>query len=156
MCRRTLAWSGCVLILAASSALGTPIQSLGDATAGQKLHNSSQPSHHSFRRVTLDERVKALATALDLTEQQQAEVRKILEERQMETLQIRDSSIPGSARIDRLRALQDQTVLRIRSVLNEEQKKKYDPLAVRKVGHQPEERTVEDWLKATGPAPMKK
>ena len=49
------------------------------------------------------------------------------------------------------RALQDNTVERIRAVLNEEQKKKYDPLAVRRVQPAPDQRSVEDWLKATTP-----
>lgn len=104
------------------------------------------------RRATLDDRVKALAKALDLTDKQQVAVKNILEQRQQEVLRIRnDESIPGNQRIDRLRALQDQTVYRIRAVLNDEQKKKYDPLAVRRVGPSPDEKTVEDWLKATTP-----
>jgi hypothetical protein len=50
-----------------------------------------------------------------------------------------------------LRALQDQTVQRIRLVLNDEQKKKYDPLAVRQAGPAPGQKSVEDWLKVTTP-----
>ncbi len=109
----------------------------------------TRPAH---RRPTLDDRVKALAKALDLSETQQASVKKILEERQQEMLRIRtDASVPPGGRIDRLRALQDQTVHRIRAVLNDEQKKKYDPLAVRQVGPAPDQRSVEDWIKATTP-----
>jgi hypothetical protein len=36
-------------------------------------------------------------------------------------------------------------------VLNDEQKKKYDPLAVRRLQPAPEQRSVEDWLEATTP-----
>lgn len=112
----------------------------------------AQPTHPTRRRASLDDRVKALAAALSLNEEQQAAVKKILEQRHQETLRIgRDPSIPGSARIERLRALQDQTVERIRSVLNEEQKKKYDPLAVRRAGPAPGQKSVEDWLKVTNP-----
>jgi hypothetical protein len=108
-----------------------------------------RPAH---RRLTLDDRVKALAKTLELSETQQVSVKKILEERQQEMLRIRtDASIPPGGRIDRLRALQDQTVYRIRAILNDEQKKKYDPLAVRKVGPAPDQRSVEDWIKATTP-----
>jgi len=83
---------------------------------------------------------------------QQAAVKKILEQRQQETLRIRqDASISGGTRIERFRALQDQTVLRIRAVLNDEQKKKYDPLAVRRVTPPPDQKSVEDWLKVTNP-----
>jgi hypothetical protein len=104
------------------------------------------------RRATLDDRVKQLAKGLDLNQEQQASVKKILEHRQQETMRIRlDSSISGSDRIDQFRALQDDTVRRIRAVLNDEQKKKYDPLAVRQIKPAENQRSVEDWLKATTP-----
>jgi hypothetical protein len=103
-------------------------------------------------RPTIDDRVKVLARSLELNEAQQAAVKKILEQRQQETLRIRqDASISGGARIERFRALQDHTVERIRAVLTEEQKKKYDPLAVRRVAPAPDQKSVEDWLKVTTP-----
>ncbi len=103
-------------------------------------------------RPTIDERVKVFAKNLGLNEEQQAAVKKILEQRQQETLRIRqDTSISGGARIERFRALQDHTIERIRTVLNEEQKKKYDPLAVRKATPAPDQKSVEDWLKVTTP-----
>jgi hypothetical protein len=112
------------------------------------------PAHSAHRRPTLDDRVKALAKALDLSDPQQAAVKGILEQRQAEILRLRqDGSISGEERIDRLRALQDQTVLRIRAVLNDEQKKKYDPLAVRDRTPAPDQKSVEDWLKETTPKP---
>jgi|SRR5215469_163261 len=114
----------------------------------------AHPMHSAHRRPTLDDRVKALSKALDLSEPQQAAVKGILEQRQAEILRLRqDGSISGAERIDRLRALQDQTVLRIRAVLNDDQKKKYDPLAVRDRTPAPDQRTIEDWLKETTPKP---
>ena len=104
-------------------------------------------------RPTIDDRVKVLARSLELNEAQKVAVKKILEQRQQETLRIRlDSSISGGTRIERFRALQDHTVEQIRAVLNDEQKKKYDPLAVRRVGPAPDQKSVEDWLKVTRPA----
>jgi hypothetical protein len=100
----------------------------------------------------LDERVKVLAKNLNLSETQQSAVKEILEQRQQETLRIRlDRSISGEARFQRFRALQDHTVQRIRAVLNEEQRKKYDPLAVRRIQPSPDRRSVDDWLKTTTP-----
>jgi len=104
------------------------------------------------RRPSIDDRVRVFAKNLDLTEAQQTAVKKILEQRQQEALRIRnDSSVSGSVRIERFRAIQDNTVERIRAVLNEEQKKKYDPLAVRRRQPAPDQRSVEDWLKVTTP-----
>jgi hypothetical protein len=82
-----------------------------------------------YRRRTLDDRVKELAKALDLNETQQAGVKAVLERQQLRARNIQfDQTVEGSERIGRLRALQEDTVLRIRALLNDEQKKKYDPL----------------------------
>ena len=116
------------------------------------LSGAPAVAQRGHRRPNIDDRVKVLARNLDLNETQQAAVKKILEQRQQETLRIRrDPSISGATRIEQFRALQDTTVQRIRAVLNEEQKKKYDPLAVRRVLPAPEQRSVEDWLKVTTP-----
>jgi Spy/CpxP family protein refolding chaperone len=109
-------------------------------------------SPHRYTRPSIDDRVKGLAKNLELNEAQQSAVKRILEQRQQETLRLRlDPSLTGSARIDRFRAIQETTVQRIRAVLNEEQRNKYDPLAVRRIPSAPEQRSVEDWLKATTP-----
>ena len=107
--------------------------------------------HVARKRPIVDDRVKVLAKNLDLNESQQTAVKKILERRQQETLRIqRDSTLAGSARIEQFRMLQDRTAEQIRAVLNEEQRKKYDPFAARRIP-QTEGRSVEDWLKATTP-----
>lgn len=107
---------------------------------------------HAMHRARLEDRVKVLAESLHLDDAQQLAVTKILEERQQETLRIRrDPSISGSDRLTQFRALQDRTMLRIRAVLNDEQKKKYDPFAARRVEPAPQQRSVEDWIKATTP-----
>ena len=117
----------------------------------QTTQQPAQPRVHTTRRrPTIDDHVKVLAKSLNLTETQQAAVKRILEQRQQETLRLRtDASISGSERINRFRALQDQTVFRIRGVLDDEQKKKYDPLAVRNVTPAPGQKSVEDWMKTS-------
>jgi len=109
------------------------------------------PTHVPHRHPTLDDRVKVLAKSLDLNEAQQTAVKKILERRQQETLRIRtDPTITGSARMEQFRMLQHRTAEQISAVLTEEQRKKYDPFAARRIP-QSEGRTVEDWLKVTTP-----
>jgi hypothetical protein len=125
---------------------------LAQTTTTAPANSAPQPTNSTHRRPSLDDRVKTFAAALNLDEAQQVAVKRILLQRQQEMLRLRqDTSITGSTRIERLRALQDQTVQRIRLVLNDEQKKKYDPLAVRKAGPAPEQKSVEDWLKVTTP-----
>jgi parvulin-like peptidyl-prolyl isomerase len=100
----------------------------------------------------IDDRVLRLTKTLELDQTQQSAVKKILEQRLQQIGWIRrDPSISGGARIERFRALQERTVEQIRAVLNDEQKKKYDPLAVRRLQPAPEQRSVEDWLEATTP-----
>ena len=94
--------------------------------------------------------VKAFAKDLDLNEEQQAAVKKILERRRQQSLRIMRSG-SGPDGVGRLQALQLGTVEQIRAVLNDEQKKKYDPLAVRQAGPAPGQKSVEDWLKVTTP-----
>jgi len=139
----------CAVVLSAAALLYSPLTA---QTSYSTAPTNPKPQRSTRRPATVDDRVKVFAKALDLGEPQQAAVKKILEERQQETLRLRtDSSIPANQRIDRFRALQDQTVYKIRAVLNDEQKKKYDPLAVRKINPPPDQKSVEDWLKLTTP-----
>jgi hypothetical protein len=77
-------------------------------------------------------------------------VKKILEQRQQEILRI-THAFSGSDRLSQLRALQVRTVEQIRTVLNDEQKKKYDPLGQRPPQQASPQMSVEDWLKARTP-----
>jgi Spy/CpxP family protein refolding chaperone len=116
-----------------------------------KVDQPAPQKPQRYKTSTIDGRVSLLAKGLDLTEAQQSAVKKILEERREQSLRIRqDPSITGGDRIERFRVLQQNTVARIRAVLNEEQRRKYDPFATQKVQQTPE-RSVEDWLKLTTP-----
>jgi len=124
-------------------------QTAAGAPAGAR---AARQTHRAHRSSSIDDRVAQFAKALDLNEAQQAAVKRILEQRQQQTLKIRlDQSITGSARIERFQALQVSTVQQIHAVLNEEQRKKYDPLAPRRLQPAPDQRSVEDWLKVTTP-----
>jgi Spy/CpxP family protein refolding chaperone len=124
-------------------------------TASTQTSKSGTPpvqtrQQHSGR-LSIDDRVRLMTKSLELNEHQQAAVKNILLQRQQQTIQLRqDPSLPGSERIERLRSLQVITVERIRAVLNDEQKKKYDPLAAQRIKSTPK-RSVEDWLQAATP-----
>ena len=112
----------------------------------------SQSVIRDHKRRSPDERGKALAKYLELDETQQMALQKILEQRQQEVLQMRFTPLPaGSAQIDRFRAIQDKTANRIRAVLNQEQRKKYDLLAIRRSAPPGSNTSVQDWLKAATP-----
>lgn len=144
-CRWFLLSLAVVALIVCSGAPG--VAQVGTAASPAK------PMLHSQRSArAIEDRVKVFAKNLDLNEAQQAAVKKILEQRQQETVRIRlDPTLIGTAKFDRFRALQDKTVEQIRAVLNEEQRKKYDPLAVRRIQPAPGQRSVEDWINATTP-----
>ena len=147
---RNYSYSGAALfgLFLVSSILWLSAPVFAQASAAASAARST--TTHGYRRPTLDERVKILSRNLDLTEAQQSAVKKIPEERQEETLRLRlTPSLSGGARIDAFRALQDKTIERIRGVLTDEQKQKYDPLAVRRIPADPQQRSVEDWLEST-------
>ena len=102
-----------------------------------------------YRRHTIDDRVQRLAKGLDLDEKQRAGVKAVLEHQQLQARQIQfDPNISGAERIGRFRALQDDTVLRIRALLNDEQKKKYDPLGHGKQEAGSSDKYVDQWMKS--------
>jgi hypothetical protein len=151
-CRRNRATRAGLCLVALLLNISLASSALAQTAAAAPASSAPQPPNSTHRRPSLDDRVKTLAAALNLDQAQQVSVKRILEQRQQEILRLlHDTSITGSTRIERLRALQDQTVQRIRLVLNDEQKKKYDPLAVRKAGSAPGQKSVEDWLKVTTP-----
>ena len=117
-----------------------------------KVENAEAPKPGHSKASSIDSRVNIFAKNLDLSEAQKSSVKRILEERQQESLRIRqNSSISGADRIEQFRILQHSTVARIRAVLNEEQRKKYEPFATEKLKPTTPERSVEDWLKLTTP-----
>jgi hypothetical protein len=123
-----------------------------DSSQPAKPPVSQGPKKPRSRTRSIDDQVKGFAKNLDLNETQQAQVKAILERRQEQSRRIwNDHSVPVSDRIGRYRALNDGTVAQIRSILNEEQKKKYDPLAHRKDLPTTAQPSVEDWMNATRP-----
>jgi Spy/CpxP family protein refolding chaperone len=133
-------------------ALGLPILLTSTLTLGQAPAAASpeQRARHRYRRLSIDDQVKGLAKNLNLNEVQQAAVKKILESRQHATMRIlRKTS--GGDRVSRIRALQLRTVAQIRAVLNDEQRKKYNPLGQRPPQPTSPQPSVEDWMKATRP-----
>jgi hypothetical protein len=131
-----------------------PLLLLPAASSAQVAESArgSQPVIRNHKRPSPDERGKALAKYLELDETQQIALQKILEQRQQEVLQMRFTPLPaGSAQIDRFRAIQDKTANRIRALLNQEQRKKYDLLAIRRSAPPGSKTSVQDWLKPATP-----
>ena len=114
-----------------------------------KAAPSAQQGHSHSRRQTLDERVERLAKYLNLSDGQRSVLKEILLERQQEILKLRHSASSGEElQMDRFRAVEDKTVERIHAILNDEQRKKYDPLGVRSQVSDAQRQGVDGWMKA--------
>jgi hypothetical protein len=93
-------------------------------TADALLHQA--PRHHN--RSSLDDRVRVLSQALDLDATQQSELKKVLEGQRAQVKKIwSDSSVPAAYRVSATQAISDKTSDQIKALLNDEQKKKYNP-----------------------------
>jgi len=95
-----------------------------EASASQKGPGASPPSPPV--PVPSNQTVERLKAKLNLTPEQQATINRILKDAQAE-IQMARKMIPGESKA-KAQELQRATRLKIRSLLNEEQKKKYDQM----------------------------
>jgi hypothetical protein len=78
--------------------------------------------------VTLDERIKFLTRTLDLDPRQQAELRKVLVAQREEILEVwADESAPAAVRVKVTELIGQRTGDRIRALLNDQQRARYNP-----------------------------
>ena len=128
-----------------------PAPAKPDTPASVNSHPSSpQPrARRVYRPPTIDERIKTFAKTLNLNATQQQGVKAVLERQQLQARQIQlDPTLSGEQRIGKFRALQEDTILRIRALLNDEQKMKYDPLPSHQVQDAPSSDSyVNQWMK---------
>jgi hypothetical protein len=134
-----------LLVPMLSPAAAVPAQ---EANAALQVHRVAP----RYKRQSLDERVELLARHLDLNGGQKSTLKIILLERQQDILNMRHAPSHGDGlQLDRFRTIEDKTAERIRAMLTEEQRKKYDPLGVRNSNFGAQNVRVEDWLKVAGP-----
>ncbi len=92
--------------------------------------SEGQHGQHAARGMpSVDDHVKMLSEKLNLTEDQQAKIKPILEDQrtQMQAL-MKDNSLSPDDRRDKARSIHDETHAKIRDLLTDEQKKKFDAM----------------------------
>jgi periplasmic protein CpxP/Spy len=131
-----------VLALAVPGVLPAPAAGAAQSAAQRKA--SSPPRG---KRSPLDERVATLTKALGLDAKQQTMLRQVLQDqrRQVERIWL-DESMTPAVRVAATRKLSTQTGDRIRALLSEEQRRKYDPPSQADPGKTIGGAHVEDWL----------
>ena len=151
-----IAASGLLVAGAAPAADAPPAADVSAPTETPAVTSAQPPAMHQMARPRADDRVAVLTRALNLNSDQQLQLSQVLESRREQIRQVwSDNSGPAAYRISATRAIDDRTADQIRALLNDEQKKKYNPSRPpHKLGPGVEEPSVEDWMKATqGPAP---
>ena len=126
---------------------GGPVRAQ-ETHAAPQIHRVS--SH--YKRQSLDQRLEHVARYLDLNEAQRSALKNILIQNQQEILKMRRVPSPGEElQMDRFQAIEEKTAERIRALLTEEQRNKYDPLVVRNSNSAAQNVSVDDWLAQTRP-----
>ena len=122
-------------------------------SAGRQLSGDVAPQHQThrqYKKPSIDDRVKTLSKLLDLNERQQSELKRVLWSRHDQVIKmLRAQSLSPVDRVNQFRAINDNTVERIMALLNEEQKKKYNPPRQPEAPGTSPKASLEDWLKVT-------
>jgi hypothetical protein len=100
----------------------------------------------------LEHRADVLATALQLDARQRAELLTILENQRRAVAKIwHDPTLSSAERAPATRAANERTGDEIRAILNDEQKRKYNPPKPSTPPEQAGTRSIEQWLDAGQP-----
>jgi hypothetical protein len=109
------------------------------------------PALRNVRLSGLEERVRLLTVELGLDTRQQSEVRRLLQAQREQVLKIwNDTAVAPAYRVLATRAIGDKTADRIRALLNDEQKAKYNaprkPRTPGTAATADSKLSVEDWM----------
>ena len=114
---------------------------LGAAVAANPV---PRPQHS---RASLDGRVHTLSQALNLDATQQSKLRMLLVSQREQVGRLwNDTAVPPAYRVSATRAISEQTADRIRALLNEEQRKKFNPPRRPREAADAATPSVEDWM----------
>jgi Spy/CpxP family protein refolding chaperone len=122
-----------------SKALVFAMVILAAATVASAFEESGSQTGKAGAR-TAEERLEEFSKKLDLNDDQKAQVKTILESAQGEMKELREAEGSRREKGSRLRELGKETNGKIRAVLNDEQKKKFDELVEQKKSEMRERR----------------
>ena len=141
---RTLPW---LMVLMFGCCLAAHAATEVQAASGEPQARRASHQHSGH---TLEDRVRILTQWLNLDAMQQTELRKVLQGQREQVKSLwSDTSVPAAYRISATQAISDKTGDQIRELLNEEQKKKFNPPRPPRDATAASARpNVEDWMDA--------
>ena len=121
-----------VSALALASLLCLPV---GATFAQQDDSGAAQPQNmHRMRQpMTVDEQLQHMTQALNLTSDQQAQIKPLLEQRREQMMAFhQDQSLSRDDRMAKMQTLDNDSHSKIAGVLNDQQKAKFEQMAQRR------------------------
>ena len=87
-------------------------------------------------RPSIDDQVQSLAQQLNLSADQQAKVKTALEDQHTQAMNIvQDNSMSRDDKIQKIHSIREGTINKVRTALNDDQKKKFDTLVQQQDQH---------------------
>jgi len=103
-----------------------------NAQPGQQQQQSGQMA----ARPSIDDQVQSLAQQLNLSADQQAKVKTALEDQHTQAMTVvQDSSMSRDDKIQKIHTIREGTISKVRSALNDDQKKKFDVMVQQQEQH---------------------
>lgn len=131
----TLALSGLLSMgLSTSAVLAQDAQ--GSNAPTQQDPQAGGPMHHGHAPASPEEQLAHMTKALNLTADQQTQIKPMLEDRRQQMMQIHgDQSATREDRMAKMKTLDDATHSKIAAVLDDKQKAKFQKMAERREEH---------------------
>jgi protein CpxP len=111
----------------------TGLLGLGMTAFAQDQSTTPPPMHGPHgQMMSPDKQLEHLTKTLNLTSDQQAQIKPILENQQQQMMQLhQDQSLSRDDKMAKAKSLHDDTTGKIKAVLNDEQKQKYEAMQQR-------------------------
>ena len=107
-----------------------------NAQPGQQPGAANQSQSSSMGRPSIDDQVQSLAQQLNLSADQQAKVKTALEDQHTQAMNIvQDNSMSRDDKIQKIHSIREGTINKVRTALNDDQKKKFDTLVQQQDQH---------------------
>ncbi len=135
---RTIAFSSALCLgLASSSALFAQNSTMNSPQNTQSAENGGM--HHG--PMSPDQELAHLTKKLNLTSDQQTQIKPILENRHDQMMQMRgDTSLSRPDKMAKMKSLDDDSNTKLEAVLNDQQKPKYEKMIANRKEHMQERR----------------
>jgi periplasmic protein CpxP/Spy len=131
--------------LALASLLCLPVgatfaQAQQDSTAAPAADNSgAMQNMHRMRPMSVDQQLDHMTKALNLTSDQQGQIKPLLEGRRQQMMSIhQDQTLSREDRMSKMETLDNDTHAKIAAVLNPDQKSKFEQMAQRREANRSE------------------